>query len=332
MVIDGATMNRIALLAVIAALVTGCALTSHATMPSPLGTPRSSADLLAVIDQPGTVTLESVTSADWEVDRGGLVNLEHPKAKAAGLVDGPEPIQVSFHALRHPTKGLFIVDTGVEVKLRDAPGDAALGGLVASVMHLEKMQFRAPLGDWLKAQPQPLAGVLLTHAHPDHVSGLPDVPKGTPIHSGPGELAASSFQYLFSRAAMNRCFDGHAPVGELAFQPDPGGRFEGVLDLFGDGEVWVLWVPGHTPGSVAFVVRTPSGPVLLIGDTSHTAWGWENDVEPGRFTSDHAKNLESLAKLRALAHEHPNLSVRLGHQHLPGAEGKAPTPVVSPSP
>ncbi|HEY1088332.1 MAG TPA: hypothetical protein VGE37_11575, partial [Archangium sp.] len=54
--------------------------------------------------------------------------LEHEKAKAAGLTDGDESIQIFFHVIRHPTRGLFLVDTGVETALRDAPEKSALSG------------------------------------------------------------------------------------------------------------------------------------------------------------------------------------------------------------
>ncbi len=55
--------------------------------------------------------------------------------------------------------------------------------------------------------------------------------------------------------------------------------------------------------------------MLFTGDTSHTRWGWENDVEPGTFTADQARNADSLARLRRLVQEHPEIDVRLGHQH-----------------
>ena len=97
-------------------------------------------------------------------------------------------------------------------------------------------------------------------------------------------------------------------------QADPSGRFAGVLDLFGDGSLFAILVPGHTAGSVAYLARTPRGPVLFTGDTSHTRWGWEHDVEPGEFTADRPKNAESLKRLRALVAEHPAIDVRLGHQ------------------
>jgi N-acyl homoserine lactone hydrolase len=119
------------------------------------------------------------------------------------------------------------------------------------------------------------------------------------------------------RASINRAFAGQSALREWPFQPDPDGRFAGVLDVFGDGSLWAIHVPGHTAGSTAYLARTPNGPVLLTGDTCHTAWGWTHDVEPGTFTADHARNADSLDRLRRLVADHPAIQVRLGHQPTP---------------
>lgn len=294
----------------------GCAVSSHATRPTELGTSRSTADLLAVIDTPGPIEFETVTSVDWAVPRSGLINLDHPKAKEAGLVEGDEPIQVYFHVLRHPTQGVFLVDTGIEKALRDHPETADIRGLVARYMGLEKMKFVAPLGDWLAAHPEPIRGVFFTHLHLDHAGGAGDLAAGTALYTGPGEAGASGFLNMFVQGSTDRLLAGKADIGEWAFKPDATGRFEGVLDVFDDGSVWALWVPGHTPGSTAYLVRTTRGPVLLTGDACHTRWGWEHDVEPGSFSVDRPQSAESLARLRRLVAEHPNIQVRLGHQRM----------------
>jgi glyoxylase-like metal-dependent hydrolase (beta-lactamase superfamily II) len=311
-------VNRFGLLILaLPALAGGCAITSHAHQRATLGVPRRASDLLAVIDQPGPIELTTVNSTDWAVDRSGLINLDHPTARAAHLKDEPEPIRVFFHAVRHPERGLFIVDSGVERALRDAPKRAAIRGLVASYMHLEKMNFQAPLGDWLATQHEPLRGVFLTHLHLDHAAGIPDVPADVPIYTGPGDLDERTVNNMMVRPTLNRMLAGHRPLEEWPFTADPDHRFSGVLDVFGDGSFWAIHVPGHTAGSTAYLARTPRGPVLLAGDTSHTVWGWEHDVEPGSFTADHAANADSLARLRRLVKEHPAIDVRLGHQSFP---------------
>ncbi|HET9452044.1 MAG TPA: MBL fold metallo-hydrolase [Aggregicoccus sp.] len=305
------------LLLTLALLLSACSASSHSTQPAALGQPSRAQALLAVLEQPGPLEVQTVRSTGWAVTRAGLINLEHPKAKAAGLTDGDEPIEVSFHVLRHPRFGTFIIDTGVERALRDAPERAAVRGRIARELHVEKMDFAQPLGDWLAKEATPVAGVFFTHLHLDHVSGAPDLARGTPIYAGPGETRSRAFLHLLTRSSIDRALEGLPPVSEWGFTPDPDGRFAGVVDVFGDGSLFALWTPGHSAGSTAYLARTPTGPVLFTGDTSHTAWGWEHDVEPGEFTGDHALNAKSLATLRTLVKEHPAISVRLGHQALP---------------
>ncbi|WP_241757864.1 MBL fold metallo-hydrolase [Myxococcus landrumensis] len=296
--------------------VVGVELSSHPHQPSALGNPKPLTDVLAVLNEPGPVDLETITSADWAVERSGLINLNHPTAKAAGLTAENEPIQVFFHALRHPTKGLFIIDTGVESALRNAPEKAAVSGIVSSALKLEEtLKVREPLGEWLAKQSQPLAGVFLTHLHMDHILGMRDVPAGTPVYSGPGETSPRAFLNVLIKPVTDRSLEGKAPLSEWPYRPETSGPFEGAVDIFGDGSVWALWVPGHTPGSTAYLVRSTKGPVLLMGDASHTRWGWEHDVEPGTFTADAPRGVESFKKLRAFAQAHPQVEVRMGHQH-----------------
>ncbi|HEM46758.1 MAG TPA: MBL fold metallo-hydrolase, partial [Alphaproteobacteria bacterium] len=91
---------RSLLVATVFALATGaCAASHHDTEPARLGTPVSSDAMLDVLAEPGPIRLEKIVAADWAVPRSGLVNLSHPRARAAGLEDGEEPIQIYFYAL-----------------------------------------------------------------------------------------------------------------------------------------------------------------------------------------------------------------------------------------
>jgi glyoxylase-like metal-dependent hydrolase (beta-lactamase superfamily II) len=278
--------------------------------------------MLAVIDQPGPIETETVVSTEWAVERSGLINLDAPKAKEAGLKDGDEPIEVFFHVLRHPRFGTYIIDTGVERAMRDAPDKAAWRGFMAGQLHTEKMRFTKPLGDWIAEHGAP-KGVFFTHLHIDHVSGAPDLPRPTPLYAGPGETTATGFVPTFTGGTVDRALAGLPAISEWPFRPDEDHRFAGVVDVFGDGSLWAIWTPGHTPGSTAYLARTPHGPVLYTGDTSHTRWGWEHDVEPGSYTEDHAANAVSLARLRKLAAEHPAMELHFGHQ---SASSPAATP------
>ncbi|MCG2585414.1 MBL fold metallo-hydrolase [Massilia sp. TS11] len=301
--------------AVAALSLAACSLSTHPLSPvAAPGVPVASSAMERLLDTPGPIQLESVNTADWQVPLAGLLNLDHAAARRAGLRDHSEAIQVYTHVLRHPVYGNFLVDTGVARRLAADPGGAGLGWLVARAMALDTLRLRTPTEDVLAQLSGPLQGVLFTHLHLDHISGLPAIPANSALFVGPGEARARSWQNLFVRGSSDALLNGKAALREFAFRPDPDGRFDGVLDVFGDASLFAISVPGHTPGSVAYVVRTPDGPVLLAGDTCHTRWGWEHAVGPGDFTADLDGNQRQLERLLALAARHPAMRVRLGHQ------------------
>ncbi|HVY25071.1 MAG TPA: MBL fold metallo-hydrolase [Polyangiaceae bacterium] len=298
-----------------AILTQGCVVSQHPAGAATWGTPSSSETLEALVDQPGPIEVETVASATWQVPLSGLLNLDNPRAKAAHLPeDSQQPIAIYFHALHHPTRGLYIVDTGVEHALKNDPDHAVARGVIAKLAKMETVKVNIDLKTWLAQRPEPLSGVFLTHLHLDHILGMPDVPRGTPVFSGPGETRSHGFLNLFTRPITDRAFEGQATIAQWQFQPDPGHRFAGVLDVFGDGSLWALHVPGHTDGSTAYLARTRQGPVLLAGDACHTSWGWEHGVEPGNFSKDVAESARSLQALEGLVKRHPGIEVRLGHQ------------------
>lgn len=283
-------------------------------MPAHLGNPVSSSAMEALIDTPGPIELRSVASADWVADLSGLLNLEDSKAVEAGLKDHEEPIQIYTHLLRHPAQGFFMVDTGVSRRLVSDPAGVGVGLVVRTFGKIEKMQVREDASSAIKSEGVPLKGVLLTHLHLDHISGMEDIPRDVPFYTGPGEAAESKFENVFVQGMEDRFFDGRPAIQELQFTKDPDGKFEGVIDLFGDGSLFAILTPGHTEGHVSYLARTPTGPVLLTGDASHTRWGWEHGVEPGSYTFDRVRERKSLLALKALSERHPKMIIKLGHQ------------------
>jgi glyoxylase-like metal-dependent hydrolase (beta-lactamase superfamily II) len=250
------------------------------------------------------------------VPLSGLLNLDHPAAKDAHLVDKSEPIRLFVHVVRHPVRGVFMVDTGVEHAFVADKSHALVTGLFGDLAHLDKLKVHADTAAILAKQGEPMQGVLLTHLHLDHVLGMRDVPASVPVFVGAGDAADRSFMNLFEKGIYDGALAGRGPLHEVRFASDANGPFEGVLDVFGDGSFWAIWVPGHTPGTIAYLARTARGPVLMVGDACHTAWGWKHGVEPGSFSVDRAKGAESLARLERFVARHPSIEVRLGHQEL----------------
>lgn len=291
-----------------------CAQTTHQTTPASLGKPTSSSAMEALIDTPGPIQLKTVASANWVADLSGLLNLKDPKAIQAGLKDHEEPIQIYTHLLRHPTQGFFMIDTGVSKRLVQDPEGAGVGLVVRKFGKIEKMQVVEDASSAIQSEGEPLKGVLMTHLHLDHISGMPDVPKNVPFYTGPGEAEEVKLENAFVQGMANRFFEGRPAIQELQFQKDPDGKLDGVVDVFGDGSLFAILTPGHTAGHVSYLARTPAGPVLLTGDACHTRWGWEHGVEPGSYTFDRESERTSLLALKALSERHPKMLVKLGHQ------------------
>lgn len=300
-------------LALFALALAACKTIDHPSTvtPAPVAT-RVPTSWDEVFASPADVTVDVVVSAHWKVPRKGVLDQSNPKARAAGKPRSKVPIVLPIGVIRHASKGDFVVDTGVERATRNGGRGARRGLLAAFLKPIDPV---VSLGELIERDHLKLSGVLLTHMHIDHVLGLPDVPKGTPIWVGFGEPAGKQHLGSLMRRTFRELLRGHADLRELpsgdgiALGPIPH-----AIDLLGDGSIWAIASPGHTAGSMAWLVNAKSGPVLFVGDTSHTRYGWDNDVAPGTYTDDHAKNAESLAHLRALAKQYPKLRVVLGHE------------------
>jgi glyoxylase-like metal-dependent hydrolase (beta-lactamase superfamily II) len=112
--------------------------------------------------------------------------------------------------------------------------------------------------------------IILSHFDPDHFGGLKDFPNARVACSW---RAWEDVRSLSRWGALKaRLLPGHLPedmAGRLWLLPDPAGPpisvFDASLDLFGDGSVRLVSLPGHAPGQLgAFVRRSSDGADLLL--------------------------------------------------------------------
>jgi N-acyl homoserine lactone hydrolase len=115
-----------------------------------------------------------------------------------------------------------------------------------------------------------IKGVLLTHAHWDHVSGLADMP-GVPVWLTPAERRfMRSGHHAVALAASLEGVNWHV----YDFEHGPYLGFERSLDMYGDGSVVLVPSGGHTPGSVIVFVTLPEGRrYAFIGDLAWQSEG-----------------------------------------------------------
>lgn len=149
--------------------------------------------------------------------------------------------------------------------------DAGFGAGVAEHVKAQPRIARAPISAGASARRQlsgagydldKLRGVVLTHAHWDHVSGLDELP--VPIWIN--DLELRSARETSDGAVFRQVSQGHQ-IDQYAMDGPPYLGFARSYDVYGDGSVVIALAGGHTPGSVVVFVTMPSAErYAFIGD------------------------------------------------------------------
>ena len=160
--------------------------------------------------------------------------------------------------------------------------DAGFGSDIAAHVHAQPWFARAAYQATSTASEQldaggydrgRLRGVLITHSHWDHVSGLDQLQ--VPIWTNAGELqyAAETRDGKVFRAVSK----GHE-IHRYEFAEAPYLGFRSTYDVYKDGSVVVALAGGHTTGSVIVFVALPTGKrYAFIGDV---AWQLDGVRKP----------------------------------------------------
>ncbi|GAB7358928.1 hypothetical protein MBLNU230_g5005t1 [Neophaeotheca triangularis] len=117
--------------------------------------------------------------------------------------------------------------------------------------------------------------VMLSHVHYDH-HGDPEFFPNSKFVVGHGALEVIEHG-LGAIASHQHFVPGTLPAERASELPDPRtskewqtlGPFPAALDLFGDGSVFVLDMPGHLPGHLNLLCRTREAWICLCGDAFH---------------------------------------------------------------
>lgn len=157
--------------------------------------------------------------------------------------------------------------------------------------------------DELKLSPDAVRMVLLTHVHADHVMGAQYFKRrtGAVIHAGAGDApvlaAGQDKDAFFSQYTMSGVQLHPTEIDvELA---------GGETIRLGDTELTALATPGHTPGSICYLLERDGQRMLFTGDTISTLTaelGTYIARHPPRFRGDintYAETFRQLLKLPA---------------------------------
>jgi glyoxylase-like metal-dependent hydrolase (beta-lactamase superfamily II) len=218
---------------------------------------------------------------------------------------GPKNIVGSCYLIRHGNR-YMLWDTGLT--------DALVGNPLENAA--QRLTLRRSIVDQLRqlnVRPEQIELIGISHWHFDHTGQAARFPQAK-LLIGRGDL-----EHLRSRGpGVN-----DAAVSAMSHWLTGGGQVEAVTadhDVFGDGRVQMLDLPGHTPGHFALLVRLASGPVLLTGDLYHFTEQVANRGVPP-FNHDRADTLASMDRFDRMAR---NLGAKIIIQHEPADIAKLP--------
>lgn len=211
--------------------------------------------------------------------------------------------------VQHP-KGTLLFDTGlgknVDVHFKTTPW----------LMQQTARYVKEPtVAEQLNAAGIVPQGIILTHAHWDHVSGLEDLPN-IPVFVTKEELDFVNSGNPATQLARNL---GTIAYNVYGFPDGPYMGFDNSFDLYSDGSVVIVPAPGHTPGSIfAFINPSDGKHYVLIGDTAWQSEGVDRPAEKpwaSRSLVDNEpdKVRDLLIRLHQLKAQFPELIVVPAH-------------------
>lgn len=248
----------------------------------------------------------------WRLDCGTIRMNDASPLSDTGLYEGQTRVL---------SNGCYLIRHGKELLLWDAGLPAALigkpigRGPIAPTLSVDLPTQLARIG----VRPVDITRLALSHYHFDHAGQAATFPEAT-LMIGAADwnaLHADRLPFGAEPALLAPWLNGNGKV-------DP---VHGDRDVFGDGSVVMLTMPGHTPGSSALLVRLPkTGAVILSGDVVHLEAQWSRSAVPS-WNTERADSLASMDRLQRLA---KTIGATIVVQHDPADVAKlAPFPQAS---
>jgi len=202
----------------------------------------------------------------------------------------------------------YLIRNGDRYLLWDTGLDGALAGRPKNAEGSFRRERIASQLSRIDLKPSDITFVGISHYHYDHTGQVAEFPNATLLI---GKADWEAIKVRPSTAArFARWLTGGGKVEPVA----------GDKDLFGDGRVRILAMPGHTEGHQALLVRLATGPVLISGDQYHFTENRRVGGVPS-FNVSRADTLASHDRFEKLA---ANLGARVIIQHEPADVAKLP--------
>lgn len=250
--------------------------------------------------------------------------MAHRSLVLGGLSLEKKKFPATVAVIEHPKHGIALFDTGYSPKFleqtRYFPNrfyalitPVTIDREGSAVGQLEKRGIRA----------SDVRKVILSHFHADHIAGISDFPNAEYVYM------YDAYEYLrqmsdigalkhaFLKGLLPDDFKARSRVIAKDQQTVSKETLYGLSqghDLFGDGSVITVRLPGHARGHMGLMIEAESGnKLLLVGDAAWTTESIERNVAPNKLTKiffdDYEEYQKTLRKLHDLGRVHLDLNI-----------------------
>lgn len=256
-----------------------------------------------------------------------LLDTGYCTAKASHVLRGAPKEVLKCHALvaliEHPSRGFMLWDAGYAPRVLEAlrAWPFRIYNYIMPLQLDPKLVAATQLRQ-LGVEPATLKYVIVSHFHLDHIGGLADFPQAKFIADAD---AIESVIGVSGVAALQKGFIPLLLPGDFIQRVQPIYHFAGPEvapfgrshDLFGDGSLLLIRLPGHARGQIGLLAHTATGPLLLAADgawLSRSIREQRGPGAPGYLIADNARELDAtLAKLHQFAQRNPEVMILPTH-------------------
>ncbi len=163
---------------------------------------------------------------------------------------------------------VYLVKLGEQAVLIDAGTGRATDPLLANVKRSG-------------VEPQAISAIVLTHCHVDHIGGANEIRKRTGARVYAHEKDARAIEEALPDYTVERYYG--MKLDPIPVDVQLAGE-QGEFD-FAPGLRWIH-TPGHTPGSIAVVYKSPGGETVLFGQDIHGPFEpeFESNIDDWRIS------------------------------------------------
>jgi glyoxylase-like metal-dependent hydrolase (beta-lactamase superfamily II) len=268
----------------------------------------------------------------------GHVRASEALLQRGGSVRTMRTLPLPVFVLRHPRRGLVVINTGPAQT--PASGSGLRTNLLGALLGTELLP-----GDSVSEQmqragldPEKVGWIILTTMEAEHTGGLRAFPNARVVVSQAEETHARGEPVGY----RIEDFEDMAQWEFVTFKDAPPlATFPAHVDLFADGSCLLIDAAGSTPGTLSLLVRLPQRPVLLADGLAPLPESVRYAARPTR-AADLQQWWQGIWRLKRFKDLDPRLLVVPGRDASPleGVDGvvvhAAPTPaataVPTPSP